>query len=168
MHRYDITSRYQRSALKLLTDKIESLEDVPGEQWNKYPCLIWHKLMPNGYGYVTVDHVNKWTHRVAWEIMNGQIQDSMVVCHHCDVKSCYRPSHLFAGSQADNISDKVRKNRQARGSLNGMAKLTEEQVLEIRRLYRPGATTLAEVGAMFGFDKTLVYKIISRKTWRHI
>src|SRR3990167_3193996 len=31
--------------------------------------------------------------------------------HHCDVRNCINPSHLYAGNQADNIQDCVRRGR---------------------------------------------------------
>ena len=54
-------------------------------------------------------------HRVAWELTNGLIPDGLHVCHTCDNRSCVRPDHLFLGTNADNVADKVAKGRQAKG-----------------------------------------------------
>ena len=54
-------------------------------------------------------------HRVMYEAENGPIPKSSVICHHCDNPCCCNPSHLFAGSQADNLADMASKDRQAKG-----------------------------------------------------
>lgn len=136
-------------------------------------------------------------HRVAYELANGPIPDGMLVCHRCDNPRCVRPSHLFLGTAADNSADMVSKDRQVRGDLhhfrrdpstrptgdrNGSrrhperrrrgeegpnAKLTAEQVREIRTLASSGlgARPIAE---RFGVSRTLVRLIVARRTWRHV
>jgi hypothetical protein len=62
-----------------------------------------------GYGRLG----NKYAHRISWEIHNGKkIPEGMFVCHHCDNPSCVNPSHLFIGTQKDNMRDMINKNRQ--------------------------------------------------------
>ncbi len=53
------------------------------------------------------------------------------------------------------------------GSKHHSAKLTEEDVLEIRRLYADGARP-GEIAPRFGIVRTAIYPIINRRTWRHI
>lgn len=50
-------------------------------------------------------------HRVAWELEYGSIPEGMLVCHHCDVKSCQNPTHLFLGTPLDNMQDRDQKGR---------------------------------------------------------
>lgn len=34
-----------------------------------------------------------------------------MACHHCDNKKCVRPSHIFIGTQKDNMQDWTRKGK---------------------------------------------------------
>lgn len=48
------------------------------------------------------------------------------------------------------------------------AKLTEDQVREIRRLYRPHAYGAPRLGREFGVDTTTIRSIVTGKTWKHV
>jgi len=55
-----------------------------------------------------------------------------------------------------------------KGSKHGMAKLTEEQVLEIRRLYATDNFIQTALAKMFGVGHSLIGYIVNRKNWKHI
>jgi len=55
-----------------------------------------------------------------------------------------------------------------RGSKHGMSKLTEDQVLEIRRLYKTGDYYQKDLAKMFGIAQSLICFIVNRKIWNHI
>ena len=78
-------------------------------------CWLWQGYTQKGYGRISVGNKNKRVHRVYWEILNGPILNDLFVCHHCDVPCCVNPTHLFLGTQKENIQDMVRKGR---GSLS--------------------------------------------------
>jgi HNH endonuclease len=69
-------------------------------------CLIWAGAKSGSYGYLTFG-----VHRLAWEHANGPIPEGMQVLHKCDEPRCCNPDHLFLGTQAENMADKVRKGR---------------------------------------------------------
>lgn len=78
-------------------------------------CLIWIAAR-NKEGYGRFQYQGKlWmAHRLAWTIKFGKIPDGLHVLHKCDNPPCINTDHLFLGSNADNILDKVSKGRQAR------------------------------------------------------
>ena len=56
-------------------------------------------------------HVMVLAHRLVWELTYGPIPATMCVLHQCDNPACIEPSHLFLGTQQDNIADMVAKGR---------------------------------------------------------
>jgi predicted XRE-type DNA-binding protein len=54
------------------------------------------------------------------------------------------------------------------GSETTNSKLTEKEVLEIRKLKETTNMTNTEIGKLFGVNQPAISKIIHRKTWKHI
>jgi len=79
-----------------------------------------------GYGRVTLNKKDAYSHRVAFALANLRTP-SQCVLHKCDNPPCCNPSHLFEGTQADNVADCVAKGRTARGDKSG-ARLHPESV----------------------------------------
>ena len=93
------------------------------------------------------------------------------ICHSCDNTKCCNPNHLFIGNNQDNINDKISKNRQQRmrGSLNGHSKLTEKEVLKIRKEYIPRKNGgIISLSKKYNISITNIHDIIKRKIWKHI
>jgi hypothetical protein len=96
-------------------------------------CLLWTgNLNTAGYGRMSIGNVPLLAHRVAYATCVGPVPDGMFVCHSCDRPACIEPSHLFLGTNADNMADKVAKGRQLQGEAVPVATLTADQVLAIR------------------------------------
>ena len=76
-------------------------------------CWNWTSAISRGgYGKFSVAR-SKWVeaHRVSYLIEHGSIPDEMFVLHKCDNPKCVRPSHLFLGTQEDNVNDCIEKGR---------------------------------------------------------
>ncbi len=110
-------------------------------------------------------------HRVAWELYRGAIPDGLFVLHSCDNKLCVKPAHLFLGTQLDNIHDMMSKGRDVRnapkGERAGLAKLTNQDVRRIRKLYATGRTQY-ELAEQFDVGQSTISSITRRQTWTHI
>lgn len=82
-------------------------------------CWWWMGAVNNmGYGVINTmtDAKNQYAHRVAFELHRGPIPTGLCICHRCDNGhlGCVNPAHLYAGTNADNTADMVRRGR-ARG-----------------------------------------------------
>lgn len=125
-------------------------------------CWLWTgPLNWNGYGRVTVGPRKRVrAHRFSYEVHKGPIPDGLQVLHKCDVPCCVNPEHLLLGTFADNMNDKMRKGRQARGAklsavrkatvplgqANHASRLTEVQVRAIIADARSGRLIARDYG----------------------
>lgn len=132
-------------------------------------CWLWTGAIQGaGYGNIGVGRSTQPAHRVAWMLSNGEIPDGMCVCHHCDVRACVRPSHLFLGTNLDNTRDRDRKGRNVNkvGAAHGSAKLTDEQVKAIHADTRKQD----DIAASYGISQSTVHRIKARANggWKHL
>jgi hypothetical protein len=141
-------------------------------------CWLWTGAKTHGgYGVLNSGRGNSIVraHRLSWEIHNGPIPEGMDMCHTCDNPSCVNPSHLFLGTPHDNAVDMIAKGRdlegrknRARGENHHRAKLTEQQVVDIRAEYAAGDTSTRKLSAKYGISRRSIMFILHRQHWTHI
>lgn len=115
-----------------------------------------------GYGALSVAGKAQKTHRISYVLHRGEIPSGKYVCHGCDNPACCNPDHLFLGTQVNNMADMRAKARQASGSANGRAKLTEADVVAIRASEGLSQNRLA---ARYGVTRQLISLIQANKSW---
>ena len=147
---------------------------TPERFWNRgvrreNGCLIWVGALNNkGYGQLRRAEGLVLTHRLAYAWAYGSIPDDLDVLHHCDTPPCYEPTHLFTGTNLDNMKDKVTKGRHPHGEQSTSAKLTDQQVRDIRTQWSAGGIRQADLAALYGVNRPAISKIVTRQRWQHI
>lgn len=127
-------------------------------------CWIWNgSIEKSGYGRFRFNGKPFLAHRASWEIHNGPIPKGegyhgTCVCHKCDNKICVNPSHLFLGSQSDNMRDLLSKG------MNPHSRLKPEQVIEIR-----SSNYSSEIlSKNYGVNKLQIQRIKRGIRWKFI
>lgn len=133
---------------------------------NDAGCHIPIGFTLNTRGYWQFEYKGKKVpvHRYNYELHKGPIPEGLVLRHHCDNSKCVNPDHLIPGTHADNVRDRVLRNRSAIGSSNGRAKLTEDQVREIKQ----SNLTQAELAKKYNVDRKVIYSIRKNLNWKHV
>lgn len=134
-------------------------------------CWEWSGLESTaGYGKIYWLGRTTHAHRVSWMITHGDIPDGMFVCHTCDNRLCVRPSHLFLGTPADNMNDMAKKGRASKGASHPLAKLTDEDVRNIRSQYVFGSrdSGLRALAKKYGVSMHNIHMIVKREIWQHV
>lgn len=134
---------------------------------NENGCWICtsHKRDRAGYAVVRRGGVSpQRLHRYVYQLINGPLTSNQVVMHTCDTPPCFNPEHLKVGTHADNVQDKVAKNRHCVGVENGSAKLTEADVIAIRADSR----SHIEISKSYGVNRATIGQIKRGETWKHL
>lgn len=141
------------------------------EKWIKNEisgCWLWTASCAGqmGYGQIKLPKQRKqeYAHRISYLLYKGIIPERHQVCHTCDNPKCVNPDHLFVGTSADNHADMKAKWRHLYGEKNGNAKLTLEQVEQIRQMLKANIPQRT-VGKAFGVHQTAISKINVRIHW---
>lgn len=145
-------------------------------------CLLWRGLL-NSYGYGRFKHAHHevMVHRAVWELINGRPPGmNLLICHHCDVRNCCEPSHLYEGTPMQNSQDGVRRNRRPKGPNHvgfqapawrergrklGLAKrsLSEEQVI----FARTSSASDTAVGQQLEVKREVIRRLRRGETYKN-
>lgn len=94
--------------------------------------------------------------------------DGMLACHGVLGSLVNTPENLYWATPTQNQLDRFRDGTDCSGAKNTKAKLTNDDVLNIRRLYTPRKVTRVFLANKYGVDRSTIDKILMRKYWKHI
>ena len=139
---------------------------LPEDECWEYQGFLNH----DGYAQIRTSDTRetKRVHRLMYEAHYcDTLATGEVVRHTCDNPACCNPFHLEKGTQADNVRDCVERGRfpNRAGEANGRAKLTQQIVDDIRRIYSSGMWSYGLLAQLFDIPKPTVAHIIKGYTW---
>lgn len=132
-----------------------------------------------GYPRMSIDGRNCKVSRLLMPFLMADPVDitGLEVMHTCHNPGCINPEHLRLGTHADNMQDMVDAGR-ARGGIerggishqsgerHGNARITWNEVHEIRRLYATGQYSQRELAGMFGVPHQHIGCIVRNERWK--
>lgn len=132
-------------------------------------CWEWTGGVSQGYGHLNLsrEEGNIRAHRFSWILHKGDVPEGQYVCHRCNNKLCVRPDHLYLGTNEENVSDAYKDGLFATGERHHNARLTKDEVIEIRRLRAEGAP-YKKIAGRFGISVSHAAAIGSKKFWQDV
>lgn len=133
-------------------------------------CLIWpFPPAADGRGHTTFRGGTTLSSRVMCILAHGEPPEvDSQAAHSCGnaYGGCIHPGHLRWASPKANCEDKLAHGTKLVGEQVPSAKLTEAQVLSVRRL--GGTMSAPEIAPLYGVSRRTIADILGRRTWKHI
>jgi hypothetical protein len=166
-----------------------------GSVWSAWKCVsrgqskgtmrvigpTWQKMRPRldpaGYPRVTIIHVGKVrVHVLILTAFVGPRPVGMYACHNDGNPANNTPGNLRWGTPQSNTLDRDHHGTHNKGERNGMHRLTEDDVREIRRRYvaalrgmkRVPSGTHPRTAAEFGVTPRYLQQVVNREVWKHV
>ena len=125
-------------------------------------CFSKTNINYKNYGAKGVTVCQQWESFECFLEDMGERPDGHVLSRFKD-EGNYEPGNVSWKLLEDNASEK----KHAVGSIVGISKLTEDQVLKIRELKEKGYG-IRELSRIYEVDHKTISAIIKKKTWKHI
>lgn len=139
---------------------------VDGECWR----WKWAK-QGRGYAYARIDGRNQLVHR--WQIRDQLTAELNYALHTCRNRDCINPAHLYAGTQSQNMKDRLADGTDLRGDKSVQSKLTWAAADEIRavlhwngeRYERTYYGQWRDLAMQYGVSTAAIRAVASGRTW---
>lgn len=130
------------------------------------PCWLWTRAADsNGYGVIGFNRRTLLSHRIAYVLQHGSIPKELLL-HDCDTPLCCNPDHLHLGDHAQNMAEGVERRafRRAFGVSNQNARLSEQQVVDMREQHAAGVPIL-RIAKEQGVSWPTARKVVQGKSY---
>lgn len=131
------------------------------ECWNLKESDGW-------YGRFYSGGIQWQSHRVAFWITDNSLRTDQCVRHKCDNPSCCNPRHLLSGTHLDNMRDRNERGRNPKLEKHGRALLTNEQAIEVMRLWKPYEFSQRMIAEILGVSRSAVAHICCGNNWTEV
>ena len=133
-------------------------------------CVYTTDVILDKDGYPRVKHQGKaWRlNRLIFTYVNGKIPEGKVIGHSCNNKGCINSRHLYLTTASENSTQAKKDGLYKQGVESGRAKLTEEQVKEIRRSYYEDSLSQGKLAIYFDLSQSTVSAIVRNETYHYI
>ena len=159
---------------RIVVDRKDSLKyrfESSFTKKNEKECWIWNKkLDKQGYGvFFSGKDKSCRAHRFSYTFYIGEIPSGLLVCHKCDNRSCVNPSHLWIGTNKDNMADMKKKGRSQRaiGESHSRSIMTSEMVKLIKIRIKNGEA-MAKIARDFNIAYSTIANLKYGLCWNHI
>lgn len=146
-------------------------------------CHAWNgRINPDGYGWAKANGRYTLAHIAAWEFEKGPRKPGIELDHECHNQAvrdgvcspgkcahrlCCNPRHLIPRTRSEHRAVTAWHGTVRLGEANNMAKLTEQQVRELRTLLKDAhGNGMAEIAGRYGIGRTQAYRIKNGKAWK--
>lgn len=130
-------------------------------------CWNWEgALDKDGYGIFTLKGKKTPAHVASYILAIGNTELGKYTLHKCNNPSCVNPLHLYQGTQKQNIQDQINLGTFVKGSKNGMAILTEDDIKHIRIVCE--YYSCAYLAKAYKVSYYTMWDIIKGRTWKHV
>ena len=140
---------------------------------DKTGCWEWtgNVIRPGNAGHINIaEGRSELVTHVIFEMLVGDIPNGKEICHHCDNGLCVRPSHIYAGTHAENMRDCANRHRAHNttrcGELSTSSKLKLTEVVDIRRRHRNGESSMS-LSLRYGVSVGQIQKIVKGQRWMY-
>lgn len=149
----------QGVARSFLDDAIRSQTD---------DCIVWpFNVTWNGYGMFWHQGRMQPASRVSCGLAYGAPPtERHEAAHSCNNRACVNPRHLRWATASENAADRIQHGTSNRGSQSPHAKLTEADVLEMRKLRKETKITYRELGERYGVSTSAAGHAVSGVWWK--
>ena len=136
-------------------------------------CWLWPgSRETRGYGRLKVEGKAHKAYRLALIFHGITLAEGEYGCHTCNNKPCVRvhPLHVYRGTPQQNIDDRQKSGHTARGEHHWKAKLTEQDVIEIRATWNAAQKKfglLSILGEKYGVCHSMIRRIVTGQNWTH-